>query len=316
MALLAGLAYDPATAATKATSSLLAMTAFDTTNLRNVLTSSIPSNGIVMARLATCLHGAVDQPSILLGAMNGSTVMGRMVPNIIGRPAGNASGKVGVEALFPITGLTPGGSINLDAAYGVEALIASTNIKYGGPNNTTSNDAWGAFCFEIWEANNLLAAKMYDPSTAASIATSSLTAMTALDTTNLRLTFTTAASGPGSTKVLVRARGGSIQGATGTPGLLFGVLGNLAGGSGTNVLGRVPNMLGGQLINGTATTTMQRPVNASFVITGLTASTSYTFDLAMSVDFIVASSVLRYGGPDNTTADDAWGGLAFEVWKA
>jgi hypothetical protein len=308
MALLAGTCYDPSSAATKATSSLLALTALDTTNLRHTITA--PANGIVMARLATCLHGAVDQPAVLLGVLDGSTVRGRQVPVIAGRPAGNASGKVGIECLFPITGLTPSNSYTLDAAYAVEAIIASTNIKYGGPNNTTSNDAWGGFCYEIWEAKNLLAAKMYDPSTAASHATSSLTAMTALDTTNLRNTFTTAASGPGSTSVLVRIRGGSYQGATGTPGVLFGVL------DGSTVKGRVPHNLGGQSINGTATTTMQRAVNAAFVVTGLTANTSYTWDLAMSVDFVVASSTFRYGGPNNTTADDCWGGLAYEIWKA
>lgn len=307
MALLAAKTYDPAVAVSKATSALLAMTALDTTNLRNTFTA--PSNGIVIARLASCISGAVDQPAVLLGLLEGSTVVGRQVPAMLGRPAGNASGKVGVEALFPITGLSAG-SHDFDAAYCVEALIASSAIKYGGPNDTTTNNAWGAFVFEIWEANNLLAAKMYDPASAASHATSSLTAMTALDTTNLRLTFTTAASGPGSTTVLVRIRGGSIQGATGTPGLLFGVL------DGSTIKGRVPNFIAGQNINGTATATMQRTVNASFVVNGLTANTSYTWDLAMSVDFLVASSVFRYGGPNNTTADDAWGGLAFEVWKA
>jgi len=38
MALLAGVAYDPAAAVTKATSAALAMTAFDTTNLRVTFT--------------------------------------------------------------------------------------------------------------------------------------------------------------------------------------------------------------------------------------------------------------------------------------
>lgn len=304
--LLAGVNYDPAAAVTKATSALLAMTALDTTNLRNTFTA--PSNGIVIARLAGCISGAVDQPAILLGVLEGSTVRGRQVPILVGRPSGNASGKYGVEALFPINGLTPGNSYSFDAAYGVEALIASTALKYGGPNDTTTNNAWGGFPFEIWEANNLLAAKMYDPASAASHATSSLTAMTALDTTNLRLAFTTPASGPGSANVLVRIRGGSYQGATGTPGCLFGVL------DGATIKGRVP-VANGQLINGTATATMQRPISCSFVVP-VSPSTSYTWDLAMGVDFVVASSVFRYGGPNDTTADNCWGGLAYEVWKA
>lgn len=305
--LLAGLCYDPATAVAKATTALLAMTAFDTTNLRNTFT--VPSNGIVMTRLALPVHGAADQPSVLLGALDGSTVRGRMIPNIQGRPPGAATGKTLLEVLFPITGLTPAGSVSLDAAYGVEALLAATNLRYGGPNDTTTNNAWGGCVFEVWEANNLLAAKNYDPATAASHATSALTAMTALDTTNLRHTFTTTASGPGSTSVLVRVRGGSIQGATSQPGLLFGVL------DGSTVKGRVAPAQGSDF-NGTVVATTQRPVNASFVVTGLTASTSYTWDLAMSVDVLVASSVFRYGGPNNTTADDAWGGLAYEIWKA
>ena len=41
-------------------------------------------------------------------------------------------------AEFVATGLAAG-STNFDAAYGVEVVVASTNIKYGGPNNTTTN---------------------------------------------------------------------------------------------------------------------------------------------------------------------------------
>ena len=37
-----------------------------------------------------------------------------------------------------------------DAAYGVETAVAATGLKYGGPNNATANDAFGALIFEVW----------------------------------------------------------------------------------------------------------------------------------------------------------------------
>jgi hypothetical protein len=33
----------------------------------------------------------------------------------------------------------------------VEVGIASTGVKYGGPNNTVANDAFGGFAFEVWD---------------------------------------------------------------------------------------------------------------------------------------------------------------------
>jgi hypothetical protein len=55
-----------------------------------------------------------------------------------------------VEALFVVTGLTSGTAYTWDAAYGVETLVAATGIKYGGPNDTTANNAFGGFAFEIY----------------------------------------------------------------------------------------------------------------------------------------------------------------------
>jgi hypothetical protein len=57
MALLAGVAYDPAAAVTKATSAALAMTAFDTTNLR--VTFTAPANGKVLVRIRPCLAAPI-----------------------------------------------------------------------------------------------------------------------------------------------------------------------------------------------------------------------------------------------------------------
>ena len=55
-----------------------------------------------------------------------------------------------------MAGLSPG-PLNVDAAYGVETLVASTGIKYGGPNNTTANDAFGGFAFEAWDPQPITA---------------------------------------------------------------------------------------------------------------------------------------------------------------
>jgi hypothetical protein len=150
MALLAGTLYDPASAVSKATTSALAMTAIDTTNLR--LTFSAPASGRVLVRLQGTVHGATTFPQILLGVLEGSTVKGRVSP--AGLVNGNlaATTFLTVEGLFVVTGLTAGTSYTWDAAYGVETVVASTGLKYGGPNNTSANDAFGGFAFEVWAA--------------------------------------------------------------------------------------------------------------------------------------------------------------------
>src|SRR6185503_6677803 len=81
------------------------------------------------------------------------------------------------------------------AAYAVQKVVASTAIKYGGPNNATSNDAFGGFVFEIWSTPTLLGGILYDPGTAVAVSANVLKAMTVLDTTNLRITFNAPASG-------------------------------------------------------------------------------------------------------------------------
>lgn len=150
MPLLAGTLYDPGTAVSKATTATLAMTALDTTNLR--LTFTAPASGRVLVRLQGTLHGATTFPQIQLGVLEGSTVKGRVTP--AGLMNGNlaATSFLTVEGLFVVTGLTAGASLTWDAAYGVETVVASTGLKYGGPNNTTANDAFGGFAFEVWAA--------------------------------------------------------------------------------------------------------------------------------------------------------------------
>jgi hypothetical protein len=146
--LLNAVLYDPAVAVTKATTAAQAMTALDTTNLR--LAFTIPAHGKVRVRMAGVIHGATTFPSILLGVMNGSTVVGRVIPKQYLGNTAVATAMVKVEADFIVAGLTPG-AVNWDAAYGVETLVAATGIKYGGPNNTTANDAFGGFSFEVWD---------------------------------------------------------------------------------------------------------------------------------------------------------------------
>lgn len=155
MALLGAKTYDPATAVSKVCTSAIAMTALDTTNLRIVFTA--PANGNVLVRLQGTLHGGSASPwfpQILLGVMSGSTVVGRVAP--AGLPQGSlqaATTMTTVEAMFVVTGLTAGASTTWDAAYGVETLVTNGALKYGGPNNTTANDAFGAFLFEVWSTD-------------------------------------------------------------------------------------------------------------------------------------------------------------------
>jgi hypothetical protein len=148
MNLLGSKLYDPAVAVAKATSSALAMTAIDTTNLR--LTVTVPAHGFLRCKLMCAMEGATTFAQILLGVMSGSTVSGRIAPEVTIGGTAIANTRAVAVAEFTISGLTPG-SITLDAAYGVEITVASTNIKYGGPNDTTTSNAWGGFLFEIWD---------------------------------------------------------------------------------------------------------------------------------------------------------------------
>lgn len=148
MSLLASKAYDPAAAVTKATSALLAMTAFDTTNLRN--TFAAPANGSILVRMQGVIHGAATLPQTLFGLLNGAAVIGPRVPPMISGGNLAATTLFKAEASWVVSGLTPGTTYNLDAAYGVETIVAATGFKYGGANDATANNAFGAFCYEIW----------------------------------------------------------------------------------------------------------------------------------------------------------------------
>lgn len=300
MKLLAGVNYDPAVEVAKSTATRIAMTAFDTTNLRLVFTA--PASGNVLVRICCTLLGATTFPTILLGVLQGSTIIARHAPQ--GSPKGTnlATTFVVQEALFVVTGLTGGASYTWDAAYGVEILLASTNIRYGGPNNTTGGNARGGIQFEIWEAPNLLGAKNYDPASAVTKSTASLLAMTALDTTNLRITFTAPQSG----SVLVRLKC-IVHGATTYPQILLGVM------ESTAVIGRSAGIGANKVTN---VSTAQWGHEATFIVKGLTPSGSYTWDAAYAVQLVIASTGIKYGGPNDTTTNNAFGAFVFEIWGA
>lgn len=300
MTLLAGTNRDPASSVNQVTTSLLAMTALDTTNLR--LTFTVPANGAVRVRMRGMLHGSASNlPSILLGVLESSTVKGRVTP--IGGPRGTAlaTTQMPMEANFVVPGLTPAANLTWDAAIGVEQNVAATGLKWGGPNDTTTDNAFGGFAFDIWEVPNLLGAALYDPSSAVNAATSSRLAMTALDTTNLRKTFTCPASG----KVLVRMFG-ALYGATTYAQILLGIL------DGATVRGRQAPI--GAISNYTGALSIPCGAEACFIVNGLTPGNSYTWDAAWGIEILnAASSVLRYGGPNDTTATNAGGAFGFEI---
>lgn len=146
MQLLTAKLYDPGTADSKSTAVLQVMTAMDTTNLR--LSFNVPPHGNVFVRLRGVVHGSTSMPTILLGVMNGGTVVGRVAPHVLF--IGSATAQLPVEAKFVVSGLSPG-PVTWDAAYGVEVTVASTAIKYGGLDDVTSNNAFGGFSFEVWD---------------------------------------------------------------------------------------------------------------------------------------------------------------------
>lgn len=153
MACLVAINYDPAAAVTKAVTALLAMTAFDTTNARAVFNA--PASGAVTVRIRCVQHGATNFAQILLGVLQGATVIHRQAPVGAAHGAPAATIFLVEEAVFTVRGLTAGASYTWDAAYGVEVVSAASGaIKYGGPNNATTagGDAFGALTFEVWDA--------------------------------------------------------------------------------------------------------------------------------------------------------------------
>ena len=280
------------------------MTALDTTNLRATFT---PNQGSVFVRASVPVGGGTGGfPGMLLGILESSTVVARLAP-MAAAPSGtqNAASQSMLEFAAVIPSVTVAAH-TWDLAYGVETVLASTNIQYGGPNDTAGADAYGGATFEVWDtASNYLGAVLYDPSTAANTSTTSLKAMTAFDTTNMRITFTAPASG----KVFWRQRF-VFTGTTSTPWptILLGIL------ESSTVVARKCSFQGG--LTSTNASGPVRIVEASGVVTGVGAG-SHSWDAAHAIQLVsAASGSLKWGGPNNTTANDAWGAACFELWAA
>jgi hypothetical protein len=298
MALLASCQYDPAAAVTKATITTPAVqVAMDTTNLRNVFT--VPPNGRVLMRQRICFHGSATFPTVLLSALEGSTIRGRAAPLGSLTATALSTTRVPLENLIVVPGLTAGSSLTWDMAWGFETISGAGGLKYGGPDNTTTDDAFGAAIFEIYDAPNCLGAVAYDPGSAVAKSCATRIAMTAFDTTNARITFVAQ-----TTRVLWRVRC-NLSGATTFPQVLLGVM------DGATVMGRACPITG---IPATALATTNVPMEASGVITGLTRGTTYNYDAAYGVEVLLAATNINYGGPNDTTANNAWGALQFEIW--
>jgi hypothetical protein len=106
---------------------------------------------MVRVVIEVTLHGAVTFSQFLLGVLEGATLRGRVVPLMTINGTALATTMCRLKADYIVTGLTPGASVNWDAAWGCETFVASSLLKYGGPNNTTVNDAFGAMVFQLWD---------------------------------------------------------------------------------------------------------------------------------------------------------------------
>lgn len=299
MTMLGGKTYDPTSAVTQSAASLLAMTALDTTNLR--ITFTAPASGVVFVRIRGTVHGATTFPSLLFGVLDGATVKAKIAPVGVLKTTALATAQMTQEATFVVSGLTGGDVFTWDAAYSVDVVLASTGLKYGGPDNATTNDAFGAISFEIYSADGFVAAVNYDPNTAVS-KSSANSVMAAFDTTNARIAFTVPPSG----KVFARVRCNAIDSAGTSTGFLLGIL------ESTTVKARAYG-LGGNV--STVSATFRNCQEAEFVISGLTPGASLTWDAAWASE-TTANGALKYGGPNDATTNTAWGCLQFELWDA
>lgn len=148
--LLAVAIHDPATYTAFGLDVPRAMTAIDTVNLRVSFTA--PDSGRVVVRLSGVIRGAETPADILLGVLEGATVRARKNPDI-GRTIGaTGTAMARIEAVVPVTGLTPGAVLTWDAACGVERGVAGLVLGRGGANDAVADNATGAFVFEVWRA--------------------------------------------------------------------------------------------------------------------------------------------------------------------
>ena len=134
------------------------MAAMDTTNLR--LSVTPPASGRVFVRLRGTLHGATTMPGIFLGVLEGSTIRMRCAPfhNSLNAASGNATDLHACEASAVISGLTPSTPVNWDAAWAVDAVVASSGLKTGGPETRLLTSLRGVYVRSLGGLNASLTA--------------------------------------------------------------------------------------------------------------------------------------------------------------
>lgn len=148
---------------------------------------------------------------------------------------------------------------------------------------------------------SLLASATYDPVTAVTKSTATLQAMTAMDITNLRLSFTVPPNGR------VQARmAGVIHGAITFPQILIGIM------EGAVIKGRAAPMAP---LSGTALATTFQSFDTLIVVSGLVADASLSWDAAWSVETVVAATGIKYGGPNDALGNNAFGAFQFQIWS-
>lgn len=147
---------------------------------------------------------------------------------------------------------------------------------------------------------SLLGAVYYNPTTRVGVQPLAVTGLTAIDTSNLRISFTAPATG----RVMVRMQAAIVRADTGyAPNQFVGVL----RGS-TNLGVTLPFVSGDQFLSGS---TLLRTWTAAMPVTGLTAGSAQTWDAAIQCTVANGSGGIFYGG--GNTASQV-GGFAFEIY--
>lgn len=149
---LGAVLYDPATQASKSTTALAALTAFDTTNAR--ITFTAPASGNVFWRIRCPWTGAsATYPQVMLGILESTTVVARQISCRGQTATALSTTHFMQDASGVVTGVSAG-SHSWDAAYAVQVVSsAGGGLKYGGPNNASGNNAVGGLMFELWAAS-------------------------------------------------------------------------------------------------------------------------------------------------------------------
>ncbi len=183
----------------------------------------------------------------------------------------------------PVTGFSKNGSTVLTGAV---TLTGGTGVTLTQSSQDISIAASGS-------GGGLLASAYYNPSGGTVTKTASAT-LTAMDTTNLRATFTAPASG----NVIVKGFVGRLNPNNCNPHL--GVL------DGSTTIGTC--------IQAAANASL-KPAECVFKVTGLTPGNTYSYDLAIATTNQTTAATFQYGFTTSNLADGT-GPAIIEVWSA